>query len=119
MTFWSKLGEGISNFSEKLKPNLLAMSLYLFVLAVILVVSMFTFLNKFVDEENSLVWTAAILGSMVTLFITLLTTIVVSLASVMNTIAEDKKPKQEDQIPAHVMLEFLKNGVYKNTQLPL
>ncbi len=81
----------------KIRPNVLYIATLVAVLQLVMILGMFFFLGKFVPETQF--WTGAVVGSIVTLCITVIGVSLGGLVTTMATVAENPPPPT---VPAEV-----------------
>ena len=75
---------------EKIRPNVLVLAVFITLIEIILLGGTFAFLNSFAPDSPF--WDGAVLGAVVTLFVTLQGVALGGLVSTMSSVAQDAPP---------------------------
>ena len=90
---------------EKIRPNVLWLSVLVAAIATGLIAGLFLFLFGFIDEQDDF-WTGAIMGSIVTLLVTLIGVCIGGLVSTMSTVAQESPPAAYPAEPFNRLLDL-------------
>ena len=87
----------------KIRPNVLIIAGMIWFLTLITLLCTFGFIRAITDLfPDSEFWTGAVVGSIVTLFVTLLGVGYGGLVTIMSTVAQDAPPDPAPNVPAYI-----------------